>query len=795
VTQPAAEPPPPEALDALAADLLDDDDLRPSPALERVDRYEVIRPLGQGASADVYLAVDARFERQVAVKVFRPGQASPRRFRREMEALAALQHPGIVRIHEAGEHEGRLYYVMDHVGAGSLADADLPLERFAQILQRVALACHHAHACGIVHRDLKPENVLLADSDAGGPIVTDFGVAKFLDRATRLSRTGSLVGTPAYMAPEQLLGEPITPQTDVYALGAILYERLAGRLPFEADSFGALAVRILEGDPTPPRRLDPTVPADLEAVALRCLAASPAERYGSAEELARALSAARARPSVETPASAASDREGRGVARFLVPASVGAGLVALLALGVVLALGPGEAPPEGSRAPPVADAAAAAPETSAASRPGSSPPATEGSPAPSSADSPPAPAPVDPAPPDGAAEVGGRSDPESGPEPPALETDRAAALAARLDAWERRPLAAGEAPDVDALRALAAELEAAGAAEVAAGRALRARVAGHLVELAGADWPDDLGAAGERELSEQLGLWEAALLAARSDPRRTREALEALGASDLAERLDSSGSRPGRVALAQALRAAGRGVLPDAPDLAPGPRALLSGGVLLLEGALADAAARLEEASGLQGVALRARRVQALVDMRRAADGGANPAPALDASLSALDWAPTAAPSWRALEVVLVEGLVGGVFSRAGPDVAALLERARSRLPPGSSRPLARGALLLAQVLHDSRRGGRIPYHRVRAAWETIRRAPSDDPLSLVAGATCTLIRSERESQLPGAIEALEETVATLRAGWPNSPLAARLERALADLRGRARSVMQPRSR
>jgi hypothetical protein len=254
-------------------------------------RYEVLRPVGKGASSEVYLVRDAKVGRDVALKILLGLDTDLTRFEREMDVLAGLKHPGIVPIYDAGQQGGRAYYVMEYLGERTLADAlgTLSLEEGLQIVQEVALACHAAHERGVVHRDLKPDNVLLADR----PVVVDFGVAKLLDdyegRKGKTTRAGSAVGTPAYMAPEQVLGEAVDRRVDVYALGVMLYELVAGMRPFTGVNFTDLSVRICDEPPQPPRELNPTLSPALERLILRALAKNPDQRFPTSHALARAI--------------------------------------------------------------------------------------------------------------------------------------------------------------------------------------------------------------------------------------------------------------------------------------------------------------------------------------------------------------------------------------------------------------------------------------------------------------------------------------------------------------------------
>jgi serine/threonine-protein kinase len=220
------------------------------------------------------------------------GPAERARFRAEAEAVAAVDHPHVVRVYESGEHGGRPFLALEYCPGGSLADrlraGPLPPADAASLLAKVAAGVQAAHAAGVVHRDLKPANVLFAAD--GTPKVADFGLAKRAGGA-ELTRTRAVMGTPAYMAPEQAAGGTrfVGPAADVYALGAVLFECLAGRPPFESEDVTALLVKVAEEDPPSVRRFAPAVPRDLDRVCRKCLAKDPRERYASAGELAEDL--------------------------------------------------------------------------------------------------------------------------------------------------------------------------------------------------------------------------------------------------------------------------------------------------------------------------------------------------------------------------------------------------------------------------------------------------------------------------------------------------------------------------
>jgi hypothetical protein len=262
-----------------------------------VPGYEILGELGRGGMGVVYRARHVGLQRLVALKMIRAGgQAEPEdllRFRREAEAVARLQHPNVVQIYDVGEHGGLPYFSLEYVAGGSLAGrldgTPVPAGRAAELVRTLAQAMQAAHDRGIVHRDLKPGNVLLTAD--GTPKVADFGLAKQLDGGHSQTQSGSLLGTPGYMAPEQAAGRrrAVGPASDVHALGAILYELLTGRPPFQGESLLETLQQVQYQEPVPPRRLQPAVPRDLEAISLKCLEKVPEARYASAAALAADL--------------------------------------------------------------------------------------------------------------------------------------------------------------------------------------------------------------------------------------------------------------------------------------------------------------------------------------------------------------------------------------------------------------------------------------------------------------------------------------------------------------------------
>jgi len=322
---------------------------------KHLGKYRIVARLGRGGMAEVYKAFQPSLDRYVAVKVLHSFMAEEKdflaRFRREAKNVAALRHPNIVQVFDFDVEDEQYYMVMEFLDGPTLKSRleslhlhgeRLPLKDVLRITRDVGLALGYAHERGIVHRDVKPANVILETS--GRVILTDFGVAKILT-GTQFTATGTVLGTPAYMAPEQGLGQPGDGRSDIYSLGVMLYEMATGRLPFDADTPLAVVMKHIH-DPLPlPRLVAPDLPESLERVILRALAKDPADRYDRVEGMLADLEAVGATappapaPSVEplrpsAPAASAPKRSGPAVALAL-----GGGLGVLVCAAGVVALG------------------------------------------------------------------------------------------------------------------------------------------------------------------------------------------------------------------------------------------------------------------------------------------------------------------------------------------------------------------------------------------------------------------------------------------------------------------------
>ncbi|HEX8958220.1 MAG TPA: protein kinase, partial [Solirubrobacterales bacterium] len=265
-------------------------------------RYEIGERLGSGGMSNVYRATDRILERTVAVKVLAEHLSDDERFverfRREALAVAKLIHPNIVQVYDTGVDDGRHFIVMEFVAGRSGAQllrsyGPLDSETVAEVGIQACAGLGYAHRRGIIHRDVKPGNLMIVGGPAGDGAqltvkLTDFGIARAIEQ-TRITQVGSVVGTAAYLSPEQVRGEEATPATDVYALGVVLYQFLTGRLPYEGSSLAELAVRQQNEQPLPPSAYNGEVPEALGSAVLRALEGDPARRYAGADELAGGL--------------------------------------------------------------------------------------------------------------------------------------------------------------------------------------------------------------------------------------------------------------------------------------------------------------------------------------------------------------------------------------------------------------------------------------------------------------------------------------------------------------------------
>jgi predicted Ser/Thr protein kinase len=262
-----------------------------------IPQYEILEELGRGGMGVVFKAHQTALGRIVALKTILSQamirEESRQRFAQEARAMALLQHPNIVQIYEIGQQGKQPFFAMEYVDGDDLsvglAEKPLPPRKAAELVAVLARAIHAAHELGVIHRDLKPTNILL--SADGTPKICDFGLAKHLENPASFTQTGLVMGTPSYMAPEQVLGEcdALGPPVDIYALGAVLYEALTGRAPFLADNAVDTVQLVVNQEPIPPRQWQPKTPRDLETICLKCLSKEPSRRYATAMDLAEDL--------------------------------------------------------------------------------------------------------------------------------------------------------------------------------------------------------------------------------------------------------------------------------------------------------------------------------------------------------------------------------------------------------------------------------------------------------------------------------------------------------------------------
>jgi len=337
-------------------------------------RYRLEGVVGRGGMALVYRAVDREQEEPVAIKMLADNLAADpelrQRFAREAALAKRLSHPNVVRVLGSGETDGRAFIVLEYVDGRDLAEelrreGRLEPARVAELGAQAAAALAHAHARGLVHRDVKPQNLLLARD--GTLKVSDFGIARIVD-GTQLTQVGTVLGTAAYLAPEQAAGEEVTAAADVYALGAVLYELLTGAPPYSASTVAELVRRRAEGEPPPPSALAPDVPVELDSLVLACLRETPDERP-SAGEVERVLRGELDAPTrvLTLPAQRPTAVLPRHRSRRPALAAAAAGVLAVVALALGLGLSgggaarkPPPAQPRIAQIPPASTPAAAA---------------------------------------------------------------------------------------------------------------------------------------------------------------------------------------------------------------------------------------------------------------------------------------------------------------------------------------------------------------------------------------------------------------------------------------------------
>ncbi len=261
-------------------------------------QYQIVERIGAGGMSTVYLGLQKSLNREVAIKVlpayFANDLTFVERFKQEAVAVASLTHPNILNVFDYGEQNGIIYMVTEYIPGGTLATklgAPMPLDETLTLLAPLASALDYAHSRGIVHRDLKPTNVLLRLS--GEPILSDFGLARLLEGSVRISRTGSTLGTPEYMSPEQAMAGEVGPPSDIYSFGVLLFEMLTGSVPFPGETPVAIILAHLHQPPPSPRSLEPSMTEEQEAIVLKCLAKNPAERFPTVTSVVEALQASR----------------------------------------------------------------------------------------------------------------------------------------------------------------------------------------------------------------------------------------------------------------------------------------------------------------------------------------------------------------------------------------------------------------------------------------------------------------------------------------------------------------------
>jgi serine/threonine protein kinase len=315
--------------------------------------FQLVQEIARSPIGDrTFKAVDKRLACFVALKILGErtleSHAAVQRLIANARAAATLSHANIVRLYDVGQHEGRNYVVMQYVEGQTLSQlahgTALPAKQAARYVCSIAEAVAHAHECGLLHRELCPQNILIDEHDQ--PQVSGFGLATLYEEPESISMSGAIIGVPAYMSPEQVMGIPgvIGYTTDIYSLGTILYELLTGRRPFVGDSITEMLLRMLREEPASPRRVNPAVPRDLETICLKCLEKNPTRRYQTARALADDLAGFLHERPIRTPPITAIERTRRWCQRHPLTASLWAAVVVLIVGGAIGLLATGFKP-------------------------------------------------------------------------------------------------------------------------------------------------------------------------------------------------------------------------------------------------------------------------------------------------------------------------------------------------------------------------------------------------------------------------------------------------------------------
>ncbi|MEJ2212202.1 MAG: serine/threonine-protein kinase, partial [Anaerolineae bacterium] len=265
----------------------------------RLGAYQIVEQIGRGGMATVFKAYQPSMDRYVAIKILpshlTEDESFVGRFTREARTLARLEHPHILPVHDYGEQDGITYLVMRYVEAGTLKDliarkGPMELEKAAQVMSEVGRALDYAHSQGVVHRDIKPSNILI--DPQGNTFLTDFGIAKLVAETAQFTASGAIIGTPAYMSPEQCMAQPVDHRCDIYSLGVVLYELVTGQVPFEAETPVAVLLKHVHGPLPLPRQVVEDLPEAVERVILKAMAKAPEDRFQSVGAMIDALAEA-----------------------------------------------------------------------------------------------------------------------------------------------------------------------------------------------------------------------------------------------------------------------------------------------------------------------------------------------------------------------------------------------------------------------------------------------------------------------------------------------------------------------